>query len=108
MTLSPSSQAFGLDPQARLDYGFAQSVDPVTNRPAIWSALSAGDLTYLNSRVLAKCDALDGVADRREIQGQRQHRGRRELLLPVSPATNLARLPGDACSMRVVPIPETT
>ena len=41
----------------------AQSVDPVTNRPAVWSALNKADLTYLNSRVLAKCDALDGSAD---------------------------------------------
>ncbi len=41
----------------------AQSVDTVTNRPAIWSAFSAADLGYLNSRILAKCDALDGASD---------------------------------------------
>lgn len=41
----------------------AQSTDPVTQRPAIWSALSAADLGYVNSRILAKCDALDGVTD---------------------------------------------
>ena len=41
----------------------AQSVDPVTQRPAIWSALTQGDLTYLNSRIVAKCDALDGALD---------------------------------------------
>jgi len=41
----------------------AQSVDPVTNRPAIWSAISLADLTYFSDRVLAKCDALDGVTD---------------------------------------------
>lgn len=41
----------------------ATTVDPVTNRPAIWSSLSLADLTYLSNRVLAKCDALDGVSD---------------------------------------------
>jgi feruloyl esterase len=41
----------------------AQSTDPVTGRPAIWSALSAADMAYVNSRVLAKCDALDGATD---------------------------------------------
>jgi feruloyl esterase len=41
----------------------AQSIDPVTNRPAIWSAINATDLGYVNSRILAKCDALDGAAD---------------------------------------------
>lgn len=41
----------------------ATSIDPVTQRPAIWSALSRADLGYLNSRVLAKCDALDGASD---------------------------------------------
>ncbi len=41
----------------------AQSTDPVTNRPAIWSAISAADLAYVNSKILAKCDALDGVTD---------------------------------------------
>jgi hypothetical protein len=41
----------------------ARSLDPVTHRPAIWSALGAADLTYLNSRILAKCDALDGATD---------------------------------------------
>lgn len=41
----------------------AQATDPVTNRPAIWSALSATDMAYVNGRVLAKCDALDGSAD---------------------------------------------
>lgn len=41
----------------------ATATDPVTNRPAIWSAINAADLGYLNSRVLAKCDALDGSAD---------------------------------------------
>ncbi|MBF5007737.1 tannase/feruloyl esterase family alpha/beta hydrolase [Diaphorobacter caeni] len=41
----------------------AQSTDPVTQRPAIWSALGKGDLTYLNSKIVAKCDALDGATD---------------------------------------------
>ena len=41
----------------------AQATDPVTGKPAVWSALSAADMGYVNSRVLAKCDALDGVAD---------------------------------------------
>ncbi len=41
----------------------AQSTDPVTNRPAIWSAFSTADLGYLRGRILAKCDALDGVTD---------------------------------------------
>jgi poly(3-hydroxybutyrate) depolymerase len=41
----------------------AQSVDAVTSRPAIWSALNATDLGYLNTRILAKCDALDGATD---------------------------------------------
>jgi poly(3-hydroxybutyrate) depolymerase len=41
----------------------AQSIDPVTNRPAIWSALSLADITYVSNRVLAKCDALDGATD---------------------------------------------
>ena len=41
----------------------AQSTDPVTNRPAVWSALNAADMGYVNSRILAKCDALDGAAD---------------------------------------------
>jgi len=41
----------------------AQSTDPVTGRPAIWSAFSAADLGYLNQRILARCDALDGAVD---------------------------------------------
>jgi len=41
----------------------AQAADPVTRRPAIWSALNMADLGYLNSRILAKCDALDGTKD---------------------------------------------
>ena len=41
----------------------AQSTDPVTSRPAVWSALSAADMGYVNSRILAKCDALDGATD---------------------------------------------
>ncbi len=41
----------------------AQSNDSVTGRPAIWSALSATDLGYVNTQILGKCDALDGVAD---------------------------------------------
>jgi feruloyl esterase len=51
--------------------GAAQSIDPVTNRPAIWSALSLADITYVSNRVLAKCDALDGVVDGmvQDVQG---------------------------------------
>jgi poly(3-hydroxybutyrate) depolymerase len=51
--------------------GAAQSVDPVTNRPAIWSALSLADITYVSNRVLAKCDALDGAVDGmgQDVQG---------------------------------------
>jgi poly(3-hydroxybutyrate) depolymerase len=49
------------DSQALL--AIAQSTDPVTNRPAIWSAFSAADLGYVNKQILAKCDALDGAAD---------------------------------------------
>ena len=41
----------------------AQATDSVTGRPAIWSALSAADLTYVNNQILAKCDALDGATD---------------------------------------------
>lgn len=41
----------------------AQSTDPVTGRPAIWSALSAADMAYVDSRIVAKCDALDGATD---------------------------------------------
>ena len=41
----------------------ALATDPVTARPAVWSALSAADMGYVNSRILAKCDALDGVID---------------------------------------------
>jgi hypothetical protein len=41
----------------------ATTTDPVTNRPAIWSSFSANDLTLVSSKVLVKCDALDGVAD---------------------------------------------
>nr|WP_315425826.1 tannase/feruloyl esterase family alpha/beta hydrolase [uncultured Albidiferax sp.] len=41
----------------------AQSTDAVTGRPAIWSALSAADMTYVNNQILAKCDALDGASD---------------------------------------------
>ena len=41
----------------------AQSTDPVTKRPAIWSALSAADMGYVNNQILAKCDALDGSVD---------------------------------------------
>ena len=49
----------------------AQSIDPVTNRPAIWSALSLADITYVSNRVLAKCDALDGAVDGmvQDVQG---------------------------------------
>jgi len=51
--------------------GAATSVDPVTGRPAIWSALSLADVTYLSNRVLAKCDALDGATDGmvQDVQG---------------------------------------
>jgi hypothetical protein len=41
----------------------AQTTDPVTKRPAIWSSFSENDLKLVSSKVLAKCDALDGVAD---------------------------------------------
>lgn len=41
----------------------AQATDGVTGRPAIWSAFSAADLTYVNNQILAKCDALDGATD---------------------------------------------
>lgn len=41
----------------------AQTTDSLTNRPAAWSAFNRADLVYLNSRVLAKCDALDGATD---------------------------------------------
>ena len=41
----------------------AQSTDAVTGKPAVWSALSATDLGYVNTRILAKCDALDGATD---------------------------------------------
>ena len=41
----------------------AQATDTVTSRPAIWSAFSAADLTYVNTQILAKCDALDGATD---------------------------------------------
>jgi feruloyl esterase len=41
----------------------AQSIDPVTGKPAIWSALSATDMGYVNTQILAKCDALDGATD---------------------------------------------
>jgi feruloyl esterase len=41
----------------------AQSTDPVTGRPAVWSALSATDMGYVNTQILAKCDALDGATD---------------------------------------------
>lgn len=41
----------------------AKTTDPVTNRPAIWSSFSDNDLKLVSSKVLAKCDALDGVAD---------------------------------------------
>jgi feruloyl esterase len=49
----------------------ATSIDPVTNRPAIWSALSLADITYVSNRVLAKCDALDGAIDGmvQDVQG---------------------------------------
>jgi poly(3-hydroxybutyrate) depolymerase len=49
----------------------ATSVDPTTNRPAIWSSLSLADVTYVSNRVLAKCDALDGVSDGmvQDVQG---------------------------------------
>ncbi len=41
----------------------AQSVDPVTQRPAIWTALSSADMGYVNKRILEKCDLLDGAKD---------------------------------------------
>lgn len=41
----------------------AKTTDPVTNRPAIWSSFSGNDLKLVSSKVLAKCDALDGAAD---------------------------------------------
>lgn len=41
----------------------AQTIDPVTQRPAIWSALEQRDLGYVNRQVLARCDALDGASD---------------------------------------------
>jgi feruloyl esterase len=49
----------------------ATAIDPVTNRPAIWSALSLADITYVSNRVLAKCDALDGAVDGmvQDVQG---------------------------------------
>ncbi len=43
--------------------GAAQVLDPVTNRPAIWSVINLTDLTYLSDRVLARCDGLDGTVD---------------------------------------------
>jgi feruloyl esterase len=51
--------------------GAATSIDPLTNRPAIWSALSLADITYVSKRVLAKCDALDGAVDGmvQDVQG---------------------------------------
>lgn len=41
----------------------AQSTDPATGKPAIWSAFNSADLGYVRSQILAKCDALDGVKD---------------------------------------------
>ncbi|HSV53854.1 MAG TPA: tannase/feruloyl esterase family alpha/beta hydrolase, partial [Burkholderiaceae bacterium] len=41
----------------------AKATDPITNRPAIWSSFSDNDLKLVSSKVLARCDALDGVAD---------------------------------------------
>jgi feruloyl esterase len=38
-------------------------VDPKTNRPDMKAALSAADMALLASRVLARCDALDGLGD---------------------------------------------
>jgi poly(3-hydroxybutyrate) depolymerase len=49
----------------------AQTVDPLTNRPAIWSSFSLADITYVSNQVLAKCDALDGAVDGmvQDVQG---------------------------------------
>lgn len=41
----------------------AQSTDAVTGKPAIWSAFNNADLSYVKTKVLEKCDALDGAAD---------------------------------------------
>ncbi len=38
---------------SQLLMAIAQSTDPVTNRPAIWSAISAADLGYVNNQILA-------------------------------------------------------